>query len=104
MLIEQKGLGFGAVIGNDVDIVVENTPSLGLTRLGWEHYDLVVVDMEAAKPSVRSIVTDFLRQHNLPYMFLTAGSGSGSGNGVPSLERSRPQDFAAKVEHVLQSL
>lgn len=99
LLIEREDVSFEAHAGPELDVTVERMPALGLVRLGWEDYDMVVLDTETAGPSARQILVDFLKRNHLAFMFLIPERES--GNGVPSLARTRPQEFAAKVQHLL---
>jgi hypothetical protein len=99
LLVESHELGMELKVNGGVDLTVEHSVALGMNRLGWQDFDFVVLDEEAAGAPARQIFVDFLVQNHLPFMLLV--SHWHVCNGMPSLERTAHERFVPKILQLL---
>ena len=92
-----KGLHDTAI--GSFQVVVEQSAEHAVNRIGFEDFDLVVVDAQLdALPITTSLVDSFRRMH-IPFMFF--GKKPAGMNGYPVLAREDSSKFVDKVSGLL---
>jgi hypothetical protein len=80
---------------SNLDVSVEHSAEQAINRLGFEDFDLVVLDAQMDPPDITSSIIDAFRRMHVPFMLM--GKRVPGANGYPVLDRKDMDKFETKI-------